>query len=239
MGRIGFAWETAAAQLAGLVAGGKLEVRGLCTHFASADSRDRSFADEQFSRFERVLAACAEQGITDCFRHASNSGGLLQDAAWELDGVRPGILLYGYGPRLSTPRTGTIVTRPFLQWKTRVVHVKRVPAGFRVSYDSTYVTEHETCIATLDVGYADGYPRLLSNRGVVLVGGRRVPVAGRVTMNLTTVDVGPEARVAAGDEAVLLGTQGGEAIWADELADRARTISYEILTNIRASARRV
>lgn len=236
MGRIGFVWDEAAKQLAAVHAGSDLDIQGICTHFASADGNDRSFADEQFSRFEMVLDACAEQGLTNLFRHAANSGGVLQDTAWGFDGVRPGILLYGYGPALSTDRSLVMTTRPFLQWKTRVVHVKRVTAGFRVGYDSTYVTQRETCIATLDAGYADGYPRLLSNIGCVLVGGRRVPIAGRVTMNLTVVDLGPDAEVAPGDEAVLLGEQGGDGIWADELAVLAQTIPYEILTNIRASA---
>ena len=124
-------------------------------------------------------------------------------------------------------------TRPCLQWKTRVLQVKQVPAGFPVSYNSTYVTPGPTWLATLDIGYSDGFPRLMSNRGYVLVGGCRVKVVGRVTMNFTVVDVGPQGGVNAGDEAVLIGTQGCESLWADELAGWCQTIPYEILTNIR------
>jgi alanine racemase len=120
-----------------------------------------------------------------------------------------------------------------LQWKTRVLQVKEVPSDTPVSYDSTYRTPHATCLATLDVGYADGYTRRFTNKGSVLIGGRRRKIAGRVTMNLIVVDLGLDHTVKPGDEAVLLGQQGEEAIWADELASLAGTISYEILTSIR------
>jgi alanine racemase len=152
---------------------------------------------------------------------------------------------------LASGRTGTralpfrraetrkVDTRPFLHWKTRVVQVKRVPAGFRVSYDSTYVTGRETCIGTIDVGYSDGYSRLLSHRGIMLINGKRRRVAGRVTMNFIAVDLGPDGDVKPGDEVVLLGAQGRESIWADELAALSQTIAYEVLTSVRTDDRRV
>jgi alanine racemase len=145
--------------------------------------------------------------------------------------------MYGYGPKWELGRT--VQTRPFLQWKTRLVQVKKVPSDFPVSYESTYVTSRETHIGTLDVGYSDGYSRLLSNKGWVIVNGERRPVAGRVTMNLTAVDLGPVTVAKEGDEVVLLGAQGNEAIWADEMAGWRGTISYEVLTNIRTDDRRV
>jgi alanine racemase len=239
MGRLGFAWKDAADRIRRLAVDPALSLEGLCTHFASSDSPDRKFTDTQAKRFTTVAAACRKSGLPRLFLHASNSGGILRDGAWDMDGVRPGILLYGYARGGGTD-SGTdcrVRTRPFLQWKTRVLQVKRVPAGFPVSYDSTFVTDRETCIATVDVGYADGYSRLLSNRGAVVIGGRRRPIAGRVTMNLVTVDAGPEGDVQAGDEVVLLGEQNGTSIWADELAGWCETIPYEILTSIRTDRR--
>jgi alanine racemase len=243
MGRLGFLWDEAAAVLPRLAALPGLRMRGICTHFASADSADGGFADVQADRFRQVVKACEAARITGLFRHAANSGAIMSGAPRDLDGVRPGILLYGYGskPAVSpqsapgaTPRP-RVETRPFLQWKTRVVQIRKVPAGFPVSYDSTYVTRDETRIATLDVGYADGYARQLGNRGEVLIRGKRQPVVGRVTMNLIAVDLGPTGEAAEGDEVVLIGRQGQAAVWADEVAAWRDTIAYEVLTNIRTT----
>ena len=131
------------------------------------------------------------------------------------------------------------LTRPFLSWKTRILQIKKVPAGLPVSYDGTYVTKRATNIATIDVGYADGYHRALSNKGIVLAGGKRCPVVGRVTMNMIMADLGAQPRVRERDEVVLIGSQGKESIWADELGALAGTISYEILTSIRTDERRI
>jgi alanine racemase len=237
MGRLGFPWETAAADLRELAAGRELPLTGVCTHLASAGNLTSDFADTQAARFFGVLDDCAKRGLTLPCRHMSNSAGILRNPDWDLDAVRPGILLYGYARNLAGRRA--VATQPFLQWKTRVVQVKKVPRGFPVSYDSTFVTDRETLLATLDAGYADGYPRALSNRGQVLVAGRRCPVAGRVTMNLITVNLGPDSPARAGDEAVLIGSQGTERVGADDLAAWAGTISYEILTGIRTSDRRL
>lgn len=239
MGRLGFAWEDAADKICRLAVDPALALEGLCTHFASSGSPDREFTDTQAERFNGVAAACRKAGLPPLFLHASNSGGILRDSAWDMNGVRPGILLYGYarGEEAANGADCRVHARPFLQWKTRVLQVKRVPAGFPVSYDSTFVTDRETCIATIDVGYADGYSRMLSNRGAVVIRGRRRPIAGRVTMNLVTVDAGPERDVHAGDEVVLLGEQNGASVWADELAGWCETIPYEILTNIRTDRR--
>jgi alanine racemase len=232
MGRLGFAWEEAAAALARLVREGGLRVEGLCTHFASGGrAGPGSFAEEQARRFRAVAEQCAARGLAIPFRHIANSAAFLARPDWDLDGVRLGIVAYGYGNRQDRR---AVRTRPFLQWKTRVVQVRRVPAGSPVGYSSTHVTPAATQLAVIDVGYSDGYARLLSNKGCVLVGGRRAPVVGRVTMNFTTVDVGPDATVRDGDEAVLIGTQGGASVWADELARQAQTIPYEILTGIRS-----
>jgi alanine racemase len=230
MGRLGFPWETAAAELVRFAARPGLHLAGISTHLASAGSIDRSFADLQISRFQQVLADCKTRGLTFPFIHAANSDAFCQTPDWHFDAVRPGILLYGYGPGSPTAPQ----TRPFLQWKSRLVQVKNVPADFPVSYNSTYRTSRATRIGTIPVGYSDGYSRAWSNKACVLVNGRRCPVAGRVTMNLTMVDLGPDSTARAGDEVVLLGEQHGASIWADELAALSNTISYEVLTSIRS-----
>ncbi len=235
MGRLGLIWNNAVADICDLSKVPGLKISGICTHFASAGAEDKSFPDLQVQRFNDVLRMCAEKGITIPFRHASNSAGILRDTTWDYEAVRAGILLYGYcGKNMKRDSERNIETKPFLHWKTRVIQVRKVPAGFHVSYDSTYTTKAETCIGTIDIGYSDGYPRKLSNKGYVLVGGQRRPVIGRVTMNVTTVDLGPETNAKQGDEVVLIGTQGKESLWADEIADWCDTISYEILTGIKS-----
>jgi len=231
MGRLGIPWERAPEAIERMSRNKSLKITGICSHFASADEPDAAFARTQAERFHSVMSACAKKGITFQFRHISNSGGFHSTPDCDYEGVRCGIQLYGYGRRGAKSRTET---RPFLQWKSRVVQVKKVPAGFPIGYGGTFRTARETLIATIDTGYADGYPRLLGNKAQILVGGRRVPVVGRVSMNMITVDLGPASDVKVRDEAVLLGRQGAEAIWADEIAGWCGTIPYEILTGIRA-----
>jgi alanine racemase len=232
MGRLGFAWETAPAQITAIAREPALHLEGVCTHFASSGNPDPTFMNEQARRFRCVLDACHRGGIPIPMRHASNSGAILADPSLDFDAVRPGIMLYGYPPSKLNARP--VAVRPFLHWKTRALQVKEVPADFPVSYDSTYRTPSRTRLATLDIGYADGYTRHLTNKGSVLIGGRRRKIVGRVTMNLIVADLGPDHSVKPGDEAVLIGRQGEESIWADELASLAGTIPYEILTSIRA-----
>ena len=231
MGRLGIAWEEAGSVLAALASESKLAVKGICTHFASSVEESRSFFDAQCERFEQVLAAAAAAGIQFEFKHASNSGAISLAPDVDMDGVRPGIMLYGYGAMKSAR---DLQMEPVLQWKTRVVQVKSVPADFPVSYDSTYVTKSETCLVTVDVGYSDGYPRSLSNCGHVLIGGKRMPVVGNVTMNLLIVDAGNDVSVEEGDEVVLIGKQGDEELWADEVASASGILYYDLLTGIRA-----
>lgn len=239
MGRLGIGWESAADIAEKIMRMKGLNIKGLCTHFASSDGDDRTFLDEQFRRFCLVRGALTEKGMGHLFCHASNSGAVTLDGALDLDGVRPGIMLYGYrSVRKAEIEKRPIITRPFLTWKTSVLQVKNVPAGFPVGYDSTFKTEKASKIAIIDVGYSNGFPRHLSNKGFVLVGGRKCPVVGRVTMNLVTVDVGIASAVKVGDEAVLIGSQGEVSIWADEIAHLCSTISYEILTNIKTTDRR-
>ncbi|MDI6775544.1 MAG: alanine racemase [Verrucomicrobiota bacterium] len=237
MGRLGFAWLEAGRLLPELARLPGLRITGLCSHLAAASGFDKTFSRQQIERFHLVVEACKVGGLAIPFQHVSNSGGILQDRAWDLSAVRAGILLYGYARKEAESCRAR--TRPFLHWKTRVLQVKEVPAGFPISYDRTYVSRRPTRIATIDAGYSDGISRLLSNKGCVLIGGRRCPIAGRVTMNLVAVDLGPRHNAREWDEVVLIGTQGRESIWANEIAGWRRTIAYEVLTDIRAEDRRV
>jgi alanine racemase len=234
MGRFGLPWEQAPEILKRLQRAGGFEIQGISMHFSSAGKPGDAFVGVQSERFQKVVAGCRERGLDGLFKHVANSAAFVGHPEWDMEGVRVGILAYGYGGRRINSR---VHTQPFLQWKTRVLQVRKVPAGFPVGYLSTYVTPEATCLATIDAGYSDGLSRLMSNKGYVLIGGRRAKVVGRVTMNFTTVDVGAEGRVRVGDEVVLIGTQGAETLWADELARWCQTIPYEILTSIRSEPR--
>jgi len=235
MGRFGVPWQEAVSVYEKLSREPGIEITGLCTHFASVEPRKPSLGPEQMERFRGIDEQICRKAPTKLFRHVSSSRAFLYQPDWDLDGVRVGIAAYGYGTQGSGIR---ISTDPVLQWRTGVMQVKKVPANFGVGYYTTYTTPAPTTLATLAVGYVDGYHRALSSKGFVLICGRRCAVVGRVSMNWITVDCGADADVAAGDEAVLIGQQGGESIWADELARLARTIPYEILTSIHANCER-
>ncbi len=239
MGRLGFVWKDAAEQIAALSALKHLHIEGLCSHFSSVSEDDMSFAQIQAERFQHVIDSCRKLGVEPGFTHIANSSAVINFRSCVASGVRPGILVYGYTPSgriFSGPLAGI---KPVLSWKTSVIQVKDVPAGFPVGYDRTYTTKRATRIATLDVGYSDGYPRHASNRGMVLINGIRHRIAGRVTMNFITVDCGPDSDVKVGDEVVLIGRQREEKIWADELASVCETVHYEILTGIQTVNRRL
>ncbi len=212
-----------------------LRLEGLMSHLASADAHDGASAENQLARFRELLDAAKSAGLAVPAAHIANSAAILRFPASYFDLVRPGLMLYGYvnGP------TAAADLRPALSWKTRIVQVKRVGAGQSVSYGGTFVTSSPSTLAILPVGYADGYSRALSNRGHVLVGGRTVPIVGRICMDLTVVDVSDLPDVRPGDEAVLLGRQGVAAITADDLAAWQDTISYEVLCQISPRLTRV
>lgn len=241
MGRIGVSPRQAASFVRRVAMLPNVEVEGIYTHFATADADDKSFAREQLSRFMEVIEALSTIGVQIQFRHAANSAACVDMPEAQLDLVRPGILMYGLSP-FSTERFQKVKRemdiRPALSLKTRVSFVKRVPAGTPVSYGSTYVTREDTVIATLPVGYADGLSRGLSNRGEVLIRGRRLPIVGRICMDQCMVDAG-NLEVEVGDEAVLIGRQGDQEISAEEVADKLGTISYEVVCAISKRVPRV
>jgi alanine racemase len=228
MGRLGVQWDEVAGVVQALESAGGLELAGVCSHFARVDPDQPEHASAQAVKFDEALKHLP----STVFKHLSSSRAALYFPDWDLNGVRQGIVLYGYGA--GDPK-GRFQTKPILQWKARVVQVKKVPADFLIGYYGTHRTEYPTQIATVAVGYADGYNRALSNKGDVLIGGRRCAVVGRVSMNWITVDVGLDAKVKVGDEVVLIGEQGDESVWADELSKICRTIPYEILTSINAA----
>ncbi|MBC7082308.1 MAG: alanine racemase [Firmicutes bacterium] len=241
MGRIGVLPRQAASFVRRVAMLPNVEVEGIYTHFATADADDKSFAREQLSRFMEVIETLRTMGVQIQFRHAANSAACVEMPEARLDLVRPGILMYGLSP-FSTERFQKVKRemdiRPALSLKTRVSFVKRVPAGTPVSYGSTYVTREDTVIATLPVGYADGLSRGLSNRGEVLIRGRRLPIVGRICMDQCMVDAG-NLEVEVGDEAVLIGRQGDQEISAEEVADKLGTISYEVVCAISKRVPRV
>jgi alanine racemase len=215
-----------------------LSAEGIFTHFAASDSADTASAQRQLSLFLEVISALRADGLEFALRHAANSAAVIQLPQSHLDLVRPGIALYGLKPSQEVDLTG-IFLKPAMALKTRIIHLKSVPAGTSISYGMTYTTPSPTVIATIPAGYADGYRRRLSSRGQMLVRGRHVPVVGRVCMDLTMLDVGaiPDARIE--DEVVIFGRQGDKCISADDLARELGTINYEIVCDVTARVPRV
>jgi len=214
-----------------------LQIAGVFSHFSYAESVAGDYTRRQLAMFKDVIERLRAQQIAPPLVHFANSAATITLPAAYFDMVRPGIMLYGVYP--SPAMASQITLKPVLSWKTKILQLKKVPAGTSISYGQTFMTKRESLIATLPVGYADGYQRLLSNRGEVLVGGQRAPVVGRVCMDLTMIDVTDIRNVKQGDEVVLLGRQGKAEISADEMAAWANTISYEILTSISARVPRI
>jgi alanine racemase len=236
MGRVGVALgPELASLLAALEEAPDVLVEGAFTHFAAADT-DREYTGGQMDAFEEALAQMARAGVRPRYRHAANSAAILDFPRAHLDLVRPGIMLYGSYPHESL--SGRAELKPVLSLYSRVSHVKAVPAGYSVGYGRTYTTAYPTTIATIPVGYADGYPRLLSGQGSVLLRGRRLPIAGRVCMDQTVIDAG-DTPVEVGDLVTLIGADGGQAITVDEIAKQSRTIAHEVLTGITARVPRI
>ena len=233
MGRMGLRAESAVADILEIAGLEGIVLEGLLSHFSEADLADRSFAIHQLSLFREIHAEILKRTGRRLLRHMANSAAIfsLPDALF--DAVRPGIALYGY----SSPE-GNFGLEPVMKIKSRVLAVRNLPAGTPVSYGRTFVTKRESRVAVVALGYADGYDRLFSNNAEMLVGGYRVPVIGRVCMDLTMLDVTDADRVSEGDEVVILGTQKGQVITATELSCRIGTIPYEILTSLGNRARR-
>ena len=206
-----------------------VEVEGIFTHLASADSADEGFAREQLARWETVLRAAEAEGLRPPLAHVANSAALLRFPEARYDLVRPGVAIYGLSPSLETPLPPSF--QPALSFKTEIAQVKYWPVGAPVSYGGTWIAGRPSRIATIPVGYADGFRRSPSWR-YVLVRGQRAPVIGRVAMDYAMLDVTEISDARAGDEVVLIGVQGGECITADDVAGWLGTINYEVVSGI-------
>lgn len=237
MGRIGIPPDqvlnlaTKVAKAPGLI------LEGAMTHFADADSKDKDWARAQLQRFLKGVDDLSSEGIQIIYRHAANSAAILDLPESYLDMVRPGIMLYGYYPSQEVSRS--IHLRPALALRTEVAFLKEVPPGTSISYGRTFITPRRTRVATLPIGYADGYSRLLSNSGMAIIRGQRVPVIGRVCMDMVMVDITEVSEARPGDEAILYGRQGGEEISVEEVAEKLGTISYEVVCSISQRVPRV
>jgi alanine racemase len=228
MGRLGFLQYESEVFFKKLKKIKYINITGIASHFADLAGGEKNFAIEQIRVFNRVISEGIRNGFSFKYIHIANSAGifLLRESHYDL--VRPGIALYGYPPYPDFKEK----LMPPLELKTEIIYIKHVPRGYSISYGRTFITKRDSLIATIPIGYADGLNRLLSNKGEVLIGGKRAPIAGRVCMDLTMVDVTGIDGVRTGDEVVIIGKQGKEHISALEIADKIGTITYEVLTSI-------
>lgn len=213
-----------------------VEVEGIYSHFANADAADLTHARLQLERFLEVLSFYERHSLPTPIRHMANSAGILQLPESHLDLVRPGIMLYGVYPSPECQRT--VAVTPALQWWSQVSYFKVVKPGHPVSYGSTWQSDHLVRLVTVPVGYGDGYFRAISNKGQVLINGKRYPIAGRICMDQMMANIEWDTAY-NGDDVTLIGTDGDETITADDLAAWAGTIPYEVLTNINSRVPRV
>ncbi|MBI5022267.1 MAG: alanine racemase [Ignavibacteriales bacterium] len=214
-----------------------LDIVGIYSHFASADERDKAYTHYQLDRFQSLLKKINAMGIDIPLKHIANSGAIIDMPETYLTMVRPGIMLYGIYPSLET--TERIPIEPVLSLKSKVVFIKEVPANTSISYGRKYFTSKRTKIATIPVGYGDGYSRRLTNNSEVLIAGKRYPVVGVICMDQMMVDIGYDANIHVGEDVLLIGDSAGERISAWELAERVGTNPYELLTGIATRVPRV
>jgi alanine racemase len=235
MGRMGIAEEDALELIREIVRMPDLVIAGIATHLPVADE-DEPYTGDQLGRFEKLLEAIRQLGVAAPCIHSLNSAGIFRFPSHAGAMVRAGLMLYGASPLPDYQAE----LQPVLTLKTRITLIRELPPGHGVSYGRTFITTHPTRVATLAIGYADGFHRLLSNRSAdVLIHGRRCPLLGRVTMDQIMVDVSGVSAAAVGDEAILIGAAGSEAIPAAELAAKASTIPWEIFTSIGTRVERI
>ncbi len=232
MGRIGFPTEESfAKQAAQAVKLPSIKPTGIYTHFARADESEKEATKIQYNKFLAFIESLETQGITGLLRHAENSAAILSLPEYQLDMVRLGISLYGMYPSEDV-MPGEIVLHPAMEIKSHVAFLKTVPAGTGIGYNATYVTKESRRIATVPVGYGDGYPRALSNCGRVLVHGKSVPIVGRVCMDQMMIDVTDVPGVKRGDTVTLMGREGAEMITAEEIGALSHSFHYEMVCNV-------
>ena len=232
MSRIGYqVTEEAADEMAQIARLPHIMVEGIFTHFARADETDKTSAEEQLALFKKMISMLEERGIEIPIKHCSNSAGIVELKEANMDMVRAGITLYGLWPSEEV-RRDIIDLKPALSLITHVAYVKDLETGRAISYGGTYVTKRPSRIATIPVGYADGYARGLSNKGAVLIHGKRAPICGRVCMDQFMVDVTDIPEVKMGDEVILIGSAGGETITMEEVGELSGRFNYEFVCNL-------
>ncbi|MCX5657172.1 MAG: alanine racemase [Candidatus Omnitrophica bacterium] len=235
MGRIGIWHEEAMEFFLKIRQFKNLELAGLWTHFASAE--DSAFTELQLARFNFVLGGLKQLGFNFTYIHSANSTAVFKNRNSHFNLIRPGLVLYGVYPDISLREIADL--KPVMSLKTRIVFLKKILPGHSVSYSRTFVAERKSLIATLPLGYGDGYSWLLSNRGKVIVKGKRASIVGRVCMDQTMIDVTDIEGVNLGDEVILIGRQDKERVTVEELASLSETIPYEILCRISSRIPRI
>lgn len=230
MGRQGFPIESAPSDLQSITRISHIDIEGIATHFPTADQPEDTFTYNQIKMFKHVLRQLDKLGIPYELAHAANSAAIVNYHGSIFNMVRPGLMCYGVWPTANVPSQPLL--QPVLRWETRIVHVRHLEPGSSVGYGRTYTTRHRMRAAILPVGYADGYKHQLSNRAEVLIRGKRCPVRGSVCMDQIVVDISELPSVNPGETATLIGADGTESITAEELAQRADTIPYDILAGI-------
>lgn len=239
MSRVGFQVnEFSVSEIKAIAALPNIEIRGMFTHFAVSDIKDKTFTREQYGHFRWMCKRMEEEGIHIALRHCCNSAAALELPEYYCDMVRPGIIMYGCEPSPDVD-IKPYDLRPVMSLRCCIAHVKLIDAGATVSYGCHYTAPSRRKIATLPVGYADGYSRILSGKVDVLYHGHRVPQVGAICMDQCMIDVSGEANVHAGDEVVLFGRQGDSFIPIEEIAAACGTINYEIMCNISRRVPRV
>ncbi len=215
-----------------------IEITGLFTHFASADMKDKTSAINQYKRYETFVKKLEQVGVYPEVKHVSNSAAIVDLPDTYLNMVRSGITTYGLYPSEEVKKEN-LVLYPAMELLSKVIHVKEVEPGTGIGYGSTYVAKDKIRVATIPVGYADGYPRALSNKGYVLIRGKKAPILGRICMDQFMVDVTKIPETKYGDDVVLVGTDGDEKITVEELADMAYSFNYEFVCDISKRVPRV
>lgn len=232
MSRIGFsATEQSIEEIVKISKLSNLSMEGIFTHFAKADEIDKGATTLQYQRFMEMLEQLEQRGVRFAIRHASNTAAIIDLPEYNLDMVRCGIGTYGMYPSVDVQKNRVVLT-PAMELKTHVSYVKELPKGVGISYNGTYVTERPMRVATIPVGYGDGYPRLLSSKGRVLIHGKSAPILGRICMDQFMVDVSDIPQVKQNDDVTLMGRDGYECIPAEEIAGYAGTLNYEIVCEV-------
>lgn len=240
MGRIGFLPnEESIHEVEKISELPNIEIKGLFSHFATADEKNKEYASYQLNNFNKFYEALKRRGVNIKIRHIANSAAIIDLPETHFEAVRPGIILYGYYPSEEVYRS-KIELKPVMELKTNIAHIKNVPSGQYISYGRKFQSSRESVIATLPVGYADGYTRLLFNKAKVIINGKFAPVVGRICMDQCMVDITDiEGEVKVGDEVILIGERNGVELNAEHIAEMLGTISYEVICMITKRVPRV